>query len=77
MQIVKTPTRVDKTTGKEAILDPIIMTLSKYYQEAKVLKPLDSDCEKKGKASDHKIVKVMPVSSFNNQNSRVTKKLEV
>ena len=47
VQIVKSPTRVDKTTGKEAMLDPIITTLSKYYQKAKILQPLDSDPEKK------------------------------
>ena len=77
VQTVKIPTRVDKTTGKEAMLDPIITTLSKYYQEAQVLQPLDSDPEKKGKPSDHKIVKVLPISSFQNKSARVTRKIEV
>ena len=45
------------------------------YQEA--LETLDSRSEKKGNPSDHKIGKVMPVYSFNNQNSRVTEKLDV
>ena len=77
VQIVKSPTRIDKTTGKESMLDPIITTLSKYYQEAQVLQPLDSDPGKKGKPSDHKIVKVLPISSFQNQSARVTRRVEV
>ena len=31
-----------------AILDPVIMTLSKFYQEPLCLDPLDSDPDKKG-----------------------------
>ena len=33
VQIVSKPTRTDKTTEKKAMLDPIITTLSQYYQE--------------------------------------------
>ena len=48
VQIVTKPTRTDKTTGKQAILDPIIMTLAQYYKEPQILTPLDFDPEKKG-----------------------------
>ena len=77
VQIVNKPTRIDNTTGKKAMLDPVIMTLSIYYQEAEVLAPLDSDPDKDGKPSDHKIVKVKPISNFCNKNARITRKIEV
>ena len=77
VQIVNKPTRVDKTTRKEAILDPIIMTLAKYYQEPEILPPLDADPDSNGKPSDHNIVKTKPISTINNKNTRVTKVIEV
>ena len=55
VQIVTMPTREDKTTGKKAMLDPIIMTLSKYYQTPEILPALDADPDSNGKPSDHKI----------------------
>ena len=67
------PTRADQTTGKEAMLDPVITTLSQYYQEPTVLAPLDPDPEKDGKPADHGIVVINPVSTINNKSSRVTK----
>ena len=77
VQIVNKPTRVDKITGKEAILDPIIMTLAQYYQVPEILQPLDADPDLNGKPSDHKLVKVKPVSTINNKSARVTRAIEV
>ena len=45
VQIVQEWTRLNPP----AILDPIIMTLSSYYQEPKCLEPLDCDPEKMGR----------------------------
>ena len=39
VQVVTKPTRIDPITGKEVIIDPIIMTLSPYYQEPQCLPP--------------------------------------
>ena len=69
-QIVRTPTRVDPVTGVEPILDPIITTLTPYYQTPQCLPPLDSDPENNGKPSDHRIVVVRPITSINNQCAR-------
>ena len=77
VQIVNKPTRTDKITGKKAMLDPIITTLSQYYQEPQVLGPLDSDPDRNGKPSDHNIVLVQPISVFKNKNSRITQKIEI
>ena len=51
-QIVQNWTRLNPP----AILDPILTTLSSYYQVPECLNPLDSDPDKNGKPSDHKIV---------------------
>ena len=77
VQIVTKPTRHDKTTGKKAMLDPIIMTLSKYYQSPEVLPPLDADPDTNGKPSDHNIVVCRPISVINNVNARVTRNIQV
>ena len=77
VQIVGKPTRTDKITGKQAMLDPIIMTLAQYYREPEILAPLDFDPEKKAKPSDHNIVMAKPISSINNQTARITRKIEV
>ena len=77
VQIVNKPTRTDKFTGKKAMLDPVIMTMSQYYQEPEILAPLDSDPDKNGTASDHNIVKVKPISTIDNQCARVTRKIVV
>ena len=64
------PTRVDPVTGVESILDPVITTLTSYYQVPKDLSPLDSDPETNGKASDHRIVIVRPITAINNHSAR-------
>ena len=60
-----------------AILDPIIMTLSNYYQEPLCLEPLDSDPEKNGVKSDHRIVVTRPISTLNNKAIRQTREVRV
>ena len=72
-QIVKTSTRVDPVRGVEAILDPVITTLTPYYQTPQCLPPLDSDPDKNGKPSDHRIVVVRPITSINNKCARSTR----
>ena len=62
IQIVKLPTRIDPKTGSKKMIDPIIMTLSSYYQEPIVMEPLDPDPDKNGKPSDHKIILAKPIS---------------
>ena len=49
------------------ILDPIITTMSKYYQIPKVVPPLDPDPEKRGKPSDHMMVIFTPINNIENK----------
>ena len=65
-QVVQDPTRLNPPK----ILDPIITTLTDYYQVPKCLPPLDADNLEKGKASDHKMVVMEPISVFNNNPAR-------
>ena len=57
-QIVQTPTRLNP----DAILDPIIMTLSTYYQIPVCLPPLGADSG--DTASDHLTVVAEPFLSI-------------
>ena len=66
-QVVNCPTR------KTKMLDPIITTLSKYYQSPVCLPPLDSDPDKNGSPSDHMIVHMVPIDSVNNNPARKLK----
>ena len=58
------------------MLDPIIMTLSSYYQEPEVLEPLDADPDKNGIPSDHFVVVAKPISSVNNKSCRQTEEIK-
>ena len=58
------------------IIDPIITTLGKFYQKPTVLPPLDNDPDKDGKPSDHKIVKMIPISSINNKPARTKREVK-
>ena len=73
VQVVKKWTRMDPP----AILDPVIMTLSKFYQEAECLEPLDSDQDKDGVRSDHRIVVCRPITVINNNSVRQTRTVTV
>ena len=72
-QIVKDWTRLDPP----AILDPIITTLHSYYQVPLCLPPLDSDADKNGTESDHRIVVSRPINVINNRCGREIKKIKV
>ena len=52
-----------------------MMTLSSYYQEPLVMKPLDPDPDKNGKPADHKIVMAKPISTINNKSARSTREV--
>ena len=73
VQVVKKWTRMDPP----AILDPVIMTLSKYYQEPLCLEPLDSDPDKNGVKSDHRIVLCRPINTINNKCIRNIREVKV
>ena len=77
VQIVTKPTRKDPSTGVESILDPVITTLTSYYQTPSCLPPLDSDPDTDGKPSDHRIVVVRPIASIDNKCARSTKNIKV
>ena len=76
-QIVTKPTRRDPATNVESILDPVITTLTSYYQAPCCLPPLDPDPDTNGKPSDHRIVVVRPISSINNKCARTTRDIKV
>ena len=58
-QVVKVFTRLNP----EAILDPIITTLWKYYEEPVTKPPINPNLNSKGKPSDHLVVIMKPLSS--------------
>ena len=60
-----------------AILDPIMMTLSTYYQEPHCPEPLDPDPEKKGAQSDHRMVLILPINTNDNKSIRNTREIKV
>ena len=72
-QIVKKWTRMDPP----ALLDPIITTLSQFYQEPLCLDPLDADPDKNGVKSDHRIVVAKAINTINNKTSRQTREVKV
>ena len=73
VQVVQEWTRNDPP----AILDPVMMTFSKLYQEPMCLEPLDSDPEKNGVKSDHRIVLCKPINTINNKSIRRIKEVKV
>ena len=70
-QIVQDPTRLNPP----AILDPILMTLSQYYQKPVCLPPLESDSGKS--ESDHLTVVAEPLSVINNKPARTKRQVTV
>ena len=70
-QIVQTPTRLNP----DAILDPIITTLSNFYQIPVCVAPLGADDGET--QSDHLTVLADPVSSVSNKPERVIRKVKV
>ena len=70
-QVVQNPTRLNPPR----ILDPIITTLSSFYQVPVCLDPLDPDPDMNGKPSDHLMVVMTHISVLNNRPARIKKKL--
>ena len=70
-QLVTMPTRLNPPR----ILDPIITSLSDYYQVPVCLPPLDPDPEFNGKPSDHKMVLMSPINVINNIPARTYKNI--
>ena len=70
-QVVQNPTRLNPPR----ILDPIITTLSSFYQVPVWLGPLDPDPDMNGKPYDHLMVVMTPISVLYNRPARIKKKL--
>ena len=68
-QVVTEPTRKDK------ILDPIITTLSKFYQKPEIKPPLDNDLGNNGKPTDHKTVYMVPITNISFLSSRTKRSI--
>lgn len=71
-QFVQDPTWLDPPR----ILDPIITTLSNFYQVPKCLPPLNTDPTSLGKPSDHLMVVMEPISEINNQPGRSKREIK-
>ena len=56
-------------------MDPIITTLSNYYQEPVCLPPLDPDPDTHGKPADHMMVVMKPLSVLSNKPARAVKRI--
>ena len=59
-QLVNNVTRLEPP----ALLDPIMSTLGKFYQQPVCLPPLDPDPDSNGKPSDHLIVVMRPITTL-------------
>ena len=70
-QVVRNFTRMNPPR----ILDPIITTLSAFYQVPQCLPPLDPDPDSNGKPSDHMMVVMPPITMINNKPDRTTKRV--
>ena len=72
-QLVTDVTRLDPP----AMLDPIMSTLSLYYQEPVCLTPLDNDPDKNGCPSEHLIVVMRPINCIDNKSGRTYREIKV
>ena len=72
-QVVQSPTRLNPPQ----LLDPIITTMSQFYQLPVCQKPIEADQGTGGAASDHLCVKFSPLTAINNKPARVKRKVTV
>ena len=72
VQMVKCPTRLKP----EAILDPIITTMSRYYEEPVTKPPINPNVGSNGKPSDHLTVIMRPLSAALSVKPRVYKTVQ-
>ena len=70
-QVVQVPTR----HNPDRMLDPVITTLCTYYQPPYTILPLDADPDSNGKPSDHDIVIMHPINSYDNRNARKSRQV--
>ena len=73
VQVVKTPTRLNPP----AILDPIITTLSRYYEEPITKPPINPDLNSRGSPSDHLTVMMRPLAATQSQKPRVYRHVQI
>ena len=59
VQVVKLPTRL----SPDRVLDPIITTMAKYYEEPVTMPPINPNINSGGKPSDHLVVLMRPISA--------------
>ena len=57
VQVVKLPTRL----SPDRVLDPIITTMAKYYEEPVTMPPINPNINSGGKPSDHLVVLMWPI----------------
>ena len=60
-----------------AMLDPILTTMSKWYQKPICLPPLDPDPFSNGSPSDHMMPLMIPISTLNNRPARTKRKVVI
>ena len=70
-QVVSQNTRLNPP----AMLDPILTTMSKFYQSPICLPPLDPDPLSNGSPSDHLMPLMKPISTLNNRPARTKRKV--
>ena len=71
-QCVQSPTRLNPPQ----ILDVCITDLSLFYQSPMVVDPLQVDIDKTGSDSDHMMVTIAPIGSFNDKKNVVKRKVQ-
>ena len=72
-QAVQSPTRLNPPR----LLDPILTTLSKFYQIPECQRPLDADPGTGGAPSDHLCVKFSPLTVLKNKPARKKRKVKI
>ena len=72
-QVVNDFTRLDPPR----ILDPILTTMSKFYQTPVCLPPLDPDPESNGSPADHLMVEMRPITTINNRSAGTKRKVRI
>ena len=60
-----------------AMLDPVMSTLGRFYQQPVCLPPLNPDPDSCGRPSDHFIVLMKPINALNNKSSRTHREIKV
>ena len=59
------------------MLDPILTTMSKFYQPPVCIPPLDPDPDSNGSPADHLMVEMHPICTLNNRPARTKRKVRI